>query len=256
MKNTLLARMREGRTAIGMGIRQTRLAEMGRLMAASGFDWTMVDMEHCTISLDDAVQLAVACQDAGVTPIFRVPEGDYASACRALDGGAMGIIMPHINTAAEAAELVQACRYPPVGKRSISMMTAGTGFLNLPAGEVVARIDPEIALFALVESAEGARNVEAIVATPGLNGILIGPQDLCLDLGIPGKADDPRVQAIVTDAIAACRKHGKYVGLGGAAGIARRYANKDMNFVLAGTDQAIFSAAAAARVKEMRELVK
>ena len=256
IKNSMLESMRAGRPAMGMVLRQSRTVDIGRLMKAADFDFVMLDQEHNSMSLEQAVQIAVASQDAGVSPIMRVPKNDFSMACRALDNGVMGIIMPHIATAAEAAEFVRACRYPPVGQRSVSTLSPQSYFRGTSGSNIVAMVEPAVVLYALIESAEGAKNVDAIVATPGLDGILIGPQDLCLDLGIPGNSDDPKVQAIVGDCIAACKRHGKWIGLGGATGIGRRFANRDMNWLLVASDQALLLSAATERVKSLREQVK
>ena len=151
---------REGKPAIGgwLSIPHCFPAEV---MAHAGFDWLCVDMQHGCIDYSDVVPMLTAISTTNCVPFVRVPWNEPSVIMKVLDAGAYGVIVPMVSNRAEAERAVAACRYPPVGKRSISMMTAGTGFLNLPAGEVVARIDPEIALFALVEEAVFAAGAPA-----------------------------------------------------------------------------------------------
>jgi 2-keto-3-deoxy-L-rhamnonate aldolase RhmA len=137
------------------------------------------------------VQIALAAQDAGPTPIVRGPKADLGLACRLLDGGAMGVMLPHVDTAEEAARFARACRYPPAGVRSYSAGLPQTAFRSLDPVQAIAAVEPMIGLFPQIKTRAGAENVEAIVATPGVDGMLVGLQDLTLDLGIPGQLDAP-----------------------------------------------------------------
>ncbi len=100
--------------SLGVGIRLTRSVEIAKAMASSGFDWLFLDMEHGVMSLEACAQISTAALDAGIAPIARVPNGEYSIATRALDNGALGIVMPHVDTAAEAREVVDRLKYPPV----------------------------------------------------------------------------------------------------------------------------------------------
>jgi 2-keto-3-deoxy-L-rhamnonate aldolase RhmA len=113
--NNVKERLAAGQLALGLGLRQTRTVDMGRVLAACGFDFAFVDMEHNTTGVDTAAQIAVACHDAGVTPIVRVPGCEHYLATRLLDAGALGIVFPHVDTAEQVATLVRNCQYPPQG---------------------------------------------------------------------------------------------------------------------------------------------
>lgn len=248
--NQMLARMRAGGIAWGVGLRQARTVDTGRAMKTAGCDWLFIDTEHNSMHVDVASQICVAGQDAGVTPVVRVPGGDYALANRMLDNGAMAIVMPHVDDAAQASAFARACRYPPLGKRSIAAGLPQVNFAAMPLPEAIAQIEPSILLFPMVETIAGARNVRAIAATPGLDGILLGMSDLSIELGVPGEVTHPSVRAVVDDTVAACKAAGKWVGMGGVGdpAVLRDYANLGLNFVLIGADLGLLMGAVSARI--------
>src|SRR3974390_2568242 len=104
VRNVAREKLEQGQLSLGVGVRLTRSVEIAAAMAAAGFDWLFLDMEHGTMSLDACAQISAAALTAGIAPIARVPNGEYSIATRALDNGALGIVMPHVETAAEAPE--------------------------------------------------------------------------------------------------------------------------------------------------------
>lgn len=253
--NHMLARMQAGAPALGLGLRQARTVDIGRAMKTAGCDWLFIDTEHNAMHLDTASQISVAAQDAGVTPVVRVPGGDYALANRMLDNGAMSIVMPHVDDGAQAAAFARACRYPPLGKRSVTPGLPQINFATMPLPQAVALIEPQILLFPMVETREGAQNVGGIAATPGIDGILLGLTDLSMELGLPGQVGHAQVREVVTATIAACKAHGKWVGLGGVAdpALMREYMAQGIHFVLIGNDLAMLMAGTAARVAALTQ---
>ncbi|MCH2485607.1 MAG: aldolase/citrate lyase family protein, partial [Gammaproteobacteria bacterium] len=115
LKNAALDKLRAGELSIGVGLRQARTVDVAKIMYTAGFDWLFIDMEHNSMDMDMAVQISVAAQETGITPIVRVPGYEHYHATRALDGGAQGIGVPHVNDAQTAAQIVSNCRYPPIG---------------------------------------------------------------------------------------------------------------------------------------------
>ena len=117
LENRAKDKLEAGKLCIGLGLRAARTVEIGRVLATCGYDWAFIDMEHNSMSIDTAAQVAVACQDAGVTPIVRVPGYEHYLATRVLDAGAMGIVFPHVDPSEQAAQLVSVCKSPPQGHR-------------------------------------------------------------------------------------------------------------------------------------------
>lgn len=248
--NAMLDRMRSGGIAWGVGLRQARTADTGRAMRTAGCHWLFIDTEHNAMDLDTAAQIAVAAQDAGVTPVVRVPAGDHALANRMLDNGAMAIVMPHVDDAAQAEAFARACRYPPFGRRSVAAGLPQIGFRTMPLAQAVAAIESRILLLPMVETREGARNVDAIAAVPGLDGILLGLTDLSMELGVPGEVAHPSVRAVVEATLRAARAHGRWVGVGGVGdpAVLRDYLALGAHFALIGSDLGLLMAAVSARI--------
>ena len=156
------------------------------------------------MTLDMAVQISVTANACGISPIVRVPQGQLDMATRVLDGGAMGIVMPHVDTADEAAEIVDKLKYPPHGHRSVGGPMAQTGFEAKPMAEATREVNDNLLLVTLVESPKAVENAAAIAAVPGIDVMLFGTSDLTMEMGIPGQFDHPDVEAAYKTVIAAC----------------------------------------------------
>jgi len=174
------------------------------LLANAGFDWVVVDLQHGLIEYGDLLRMLPAISTTDTTPLVRVSGNNLPEINKVLDAGAMGVIVPLVNTAEQAAAAVSACRYPPDGTRSFGPTRAalygGRGY--------AAEANGQIACIAMIETQEGLDNLEAIVATPGLGGVYVGPSDLALSLGLPprGDTDEPRHLAAVEQILAACKR--------------------------------------------------
>lgn len=159
-----------------------------RLMARVGFPWLTLDMEHSAIDWEQASILFAAISDAGCVPLVRVPKGDHTHIKRVLDAGAMGIVVPMVNTAQEAKTAIAAAKYPPVGNRSLG---GGQHSLNFDAtaGEYFQKANDEILVVLQTESPQGVENAEEIYSLPGVDAIFIGPVDLRAQMRTPDGTD-------------------------------------------------------------------
>ena len=256
IQNTSLARLRAGKISIGFGAGALRTVATPMYAKAAGFDWLFIDMEHGAFSINEATQLCIAALPTGVTPIVRVCFDALDEATRALDNGAMGIVIPHIDTPEQAKRVADALRYPPQGHRSWGGDIAAYGFSPPPAAEAQAEINAEVMVVAMIETEAAVANAEAIAATPGIDVLLIGTSDLSADMGISGQVGHERVQNAYRTVIAACRKHGKFAGLGGVYDDvwARTYIQWGAKFVLGGADQMFILQAATARARFLASL--
>ena len=185
-----------------------------RLMARVGFPWLTLDMEHSPIDWAQASDLFGAIADAGCVPLARVPRGDHTHIKRVLDGGAMGIVVPMVNTVEEAKVAVAAAKYPPVGNRSLG---GGIHALNFgaSAGEYYARANDEILVVLQTESPQGVENAEEIYSLPGVDAIFVGPVDLRANMrSADGTDPTPEEhEAMLQRVLAAGKKVGTPVGL-------------------------------------------
>ena len=238
-----------GKLAIGMGMRVLRSVDAGMIAKTTGFDWLFIDMEHSSMDVDQASQVAVTAMAMGVTPIVRVPGKEHHHASRLLDAGAQGIVVPHVDTAEEAARVVSHCKYPPVGHRSMMGVLPQFAYESTPPAEAVRLSNEQILVTVMVETPLAIENVDAIAAVPGVDVVLIGTNDLCAEMGIPGQFADARVEDAYRKVIAACKKHNKHPGMGGVYDppLMAKYIGMGMRMILSGGDLSFLMAGAKAR---------
>jgi 2-keto-3-deoxy-L-rhamnonate aldolase RhmA len=244
--NPAKTRLSQGELAIGMGVRGLRTVEVARVMKTAGYDFLFIDLEHGPTSVESAYTISVAALDAGIAPLIRVPHGELALGTRCLDGGGLGVVIPHVDTVEEARAMVDAFKFGPIGHRSIGGGYPHFGFASVGARDVVSALNDATLVVAMLETPRAIENAEQIAAVPGIDVLLLGTNDLCLELGIPGQLEHERVVNAIDTVVRVCQKHGKWPGLGGVYGkdLAKRYIGRGMRFVLAGNDLGMLLAAA------------
>jgi 4-hydroxy-2-oxoheptanedioate aldolase len=213
----MLARLKQGLPVTALGIRGSRTAEIARIARSSGHDAIWIDLEHSTISIDTAAMICAAAFDIGLVPLVRVPEREYGVIGRMLDGGALGIIAPRIETAEQAADVVAACRFPPLGHRSAIGTLPHVAFKKFPADKFNEEMNRATLVKVLIESPRGIENIAAIAAVPGVDIIGIGTNDLTAEMGVPGNFRHADVRKAHEAALAACQRVGKPLAIGGIA---------------------------------------
>jgi 4-hydroxy-2-oxoheptanedioate aldolase len=246
INNPAKQRLQTGEICPGIGVRVVRGIEVARIMKTAGFDWLFIDLEHGQTSVESAYQICVAALDAGIAPLVRVPNGELRLATRCLDGGALGIVMPHVDTAEEARAFVDACRFPILGHRSIAGGYPQFGFGAKPVSEAMAAMNDATLLVVMLETPRAIDNAAAIAAVPGIDVLLIGTNDLCLEMGIAGQLSHERVVAAYETVVSACKAHNKWAGMGGVytKELLTRYIALGMRMILAGNDLSLLMAAA------------
>lgn len=217
--NTVKRRLRAGESLVGilMGFSSPTFVEF---CALAGFDFVMFDCEHGPMSVETVEHLVRAAEAAGITPLARVPINEESTILRFLDTGLMGIMVPHVETAADAEAAVRAMKYPPVGHRGLGTVRSSDYGLRAPAADYVQAANEETLVITLVESQKGLENVEQIAAVPGVDVVHIGPSDLSMSMGYYGKPDHPDVQAAIDRIVAATTAAGKAAGSGAIRGSA------------------------------------
>ena len=256
IQNTALERLKSGQLSLGIGLRQARSVDIGKIMKTCGYDWLFIDMEHGSMSVDSAAQISIAASDAGITPIVRVPGFQHFHATRVLDAGAQGVVFPHVDTADTARELAKYCRYPPVGQRSVVGAIPQVDFQSLPMGEMTQSVNESTLVAVMIESPKAVANVDEIAKVNGIDVILVGTNDLCMEMGIPGEIDNPLIIDAMKKIIAACNDCGKYPGLGGVytPDLQEEYISMGMRFILSTQDLAIMMQGATERATFLRNL--
>src|SRR6202012_96138 len=246
VRNVAREKLEQDKLSLGVGIRMTRSVEIAKAMAVAGFDWLFLDMEHGVMSLEACAQISTAALDAGIAPMARVPHGEYANATRALDNGALGIVMPPVETAAEAREVVTRLKYPPVGHRSMGGIGPHYGLRAASSGEAASALNAANLTVVMLETPTAIRNAAEIAAVPGVDVLLIGTNDLCAEMGIHGDFGNEKVAEAYKAMIAACKQHNKFPGMAGVYNeqIMPRYIELGARFILAGQDAQFMSAGA------------
>jgi 2-keto-3-deoxy-L-rhamnonate aldolase RhmA len=254
IQNVAKERLEAGELAIGVGLRQARTVDVAKIMKTAGFDWLFIDQEHGALSLDAAADISSAAQASGITPIVRVPGFEHYHAAKALDGGAQGIVVPHVDTPAVAAQMVRNCRYPPLGKRSVVGALPQLDFASLPLAEATEAVNASTLLILMIETGEAVANAKAIAATPGVDVLLVGANDLSMELGIPGALDHPEMVKALEAIVAACRENGVHPGLGGVyqPALIERYVAMGFRMILAGSDLSLMLNAGKASASAIR----
>lgn len=180
------------------------------IVAGSGFDWLLIDMEHSPTEVDTLLPQLQAVAPYPTHPIVRLPSNDMVVVKRVLDIGVQTLLVPHVSTAEEARDVVAFTRYPPTGVRGVGGTTRATRFGRIK--EYATRAHEEICVLPMVETIEGMDNIEAICAVEGIDGVFIGPGDLSAAMGKPGGTGHPEVLAAIEEGMDRIRRAGRAAG--------------------------------------------
>jgi 4-hydroxy-2-oxoheptanedioate aldolase len=216
------------------------------ILAKGGFDWVLVDMQHGCMDYQTAVEMIRAIDLAGITPLVRIPWNEPGIIGRMLDAGAMGIVAPMINSLAEAQSLVDACRYPPIGKRSLGPIRVGAR----DGMGYVATANDRIAVIPMIETVDALAAVEDIAAVPGVDALFVGPFDLSFSLG--DNDGEPKFDDAIARVNAAARSHSIATAVLSTAAIAPLRAKQGFRMISVLTDSAALGAAAHASLAAAR----
>lgn len=210
--NHVKQKLQQNRISIGTFVFEFSTTGIARIAAAAGVDFVVFDMEHTGWSVETIRMLIATARPTNTIPMVRVPATEYHFIARVLDMGAMGIMVPMVESASQAEVIVRSAKYPPVGRRGAAF---GVSHDDYTGGDIVEKINSsnhETLLIAQIETETGIRNVDEIAAVPGIDVLWIGHFDLSISQGIPGQFDNPQFRDAVDRVIAACRKHDKTPG--------------------------------------------
>ena len=255
--NPAKRKLAAGELVLCMGLRQARTVDIAMIAAACGFDSVYVDLEHSPASLETTSLICAGAIGLGITPLVRVPGHEGHVAARVLDGGALGVIAPHVNNRAQAEALVRSCRFPPVGHRSVMGTGPALGYRSMPLAEINHRLNEQTLLVVMLETPQGIENAGEIAAVAGIDILLIGSNDLCTELGIPGQLRHAKLREAYEKTAAACKAHRKALGVGGIRGdleLQSDLVKMGARFIIAGSDVSYLMAAAKKDVETLRTI--
>ena len=211
--NTVKRALQTGGVSLGTMVFEFNSHGIGRIAAAAGAEFVVYDMEHTGWSIETVRSLMATTRAAETIPMVRVPATEYHLLSRPLDVGAMGLMVPMVESAEQARRIVQSAKYPPLGRRGAAFTVAHDDYSG---GDVVAKMasaNEEVFLIAQIETAQGVEQAEAIAAVEGIDCLWIGHFDLTASLGIPGQFGHPDFLSSVERVLEASARHGKVPGM-------------------------------------------
>jgi len=248
-ENAVKAAWRAGRVAYGawLGIPSSFSAEV---VAHQGFDYITVDMQHGLIDYQVAVTMLQAISTTNATPFVRVPWNEPGIIGKMLDAGAYGIIIPMVNSVAEAQAAVGACRYAPAGYRSFGPVRAA----YYGGADYATRANDEIACIPMIETTRAIAQLDDILAVPGIDAVYVGPADLSLTLGLPPRMDntDASFEEARMTIVNACKKHNVIAGIHANAQIASRHSEAGYQMITISSDTGALAAGTAKDLRSVR----
>jgi 4-hydroxy-2-oxoheptanedioate aldolase len=251
--NQTRERLAQGETVFGCGLQVYRSPEIARTFAAAGFDYVFIDMEHGAFNLETVQDMIKASVDSGITPIVRVSELLYSLCARLLDAGAQGIILPRVEDPAILKEALSWMRFPPAGRRGYGVNPTMVGYENRSFQEIIEHQNRNTLAVVQFETVRAVERAEELLATPGLDIIMVGPADLSISLGIPGQFEHPLLVSTVERLIDQCNRHGIVPGIQvrGVA-MAKFWAERGMRFVGAGAEHGLLLEKSRETVAQLR----
>jgi 2-dehydro-3-deoxyglucarate aldolase/4-hydroxy-2-oxoheptanedioate aldolase len=241
-----------GKTVAGAMIFEFFSPGISSILANAGCRFVLYDMEHTGLGFETLKWLFSSCRGLPIEPMVRVPRGEYTWLARALDLGARGVMIPMVESPEQARSIVQACRYPPIGRRGAAFGFAQCDYLGGDVGEKIRRYNERTMVIAQIETERGLEQVDEIAAVDGIDVLWVGHFDLSNFMGIPGRFDEPRFDAAMRKVANVARRHGKAAGFMAtdAAWIARA---REMGYTMiaGGTDTGLLELALKKMVGEI-----
>jgi 2-keto-3-deoxy-L-rhamnonate aldolase RhmA len=233
-----------GRPVAGAMVFEFFSPGMSAILANAGCRFVLYDMEHTGLGFETLKWLFASCRGLPIEPMVRVPRGEYTWLARALDLGARGVMIPMVESEDHAKAIVQACRYPPLGRRGAAFGFAQCDYQGGDVGEKIRAYHERTLIIAQIETERGLEQVEKIAAVDGIDVLWVGHFDLSNFMGIPAQFNDPRFDAAMRKVAEVARRHGKAAGFMAtdAAWVAR---SRDMGFTMiaGGTDTGLLELA-------------
>jgi 2-keto-3-deoxy-L-rhamnonate aldolase RhmA len=251
--NPSKAKLQRGECVFGSMVFEFLVPGLPQMLANAGAEFIMYCMEHTGTGYETLKNQFALCRGLPIVPLMRVPAPDYHFIARALDIGAMGVMVPMVETAEQAAHIVSCTKYPPAGRRGAAFAFAHDDYEAGDIAEKIRILNERTLVIPMIETAKGLENVEAIAAVPGVDVLWLGHFDLTNFLGIPGQFNHPLYTNGVDRIVAACRKNNLAPGFMAAdEEWGRAYAKKGFRIIATGLDQLMLQAAVKRQIDTLR----
>jgi 2-keto-3-deoxy-L-rhamnonate aldolase RhmA len=254
--NPVKALWREGKPAFGTWVTLCPHPRIIKMFAAAGFDFVILEMEHTDFSFETIGTLAILARETGLCPIVR-PPGTMKphDLTRPLDAGAQGLLLPAVETAEQMDAIIRATKYYPRGNRPLNMRGPHTDYYAGSPSEIITHLNAETLSVVMIESLKAIENLDEILSVPNVDCIMIGPDDLSQDMGIPGELQNPKLLKAYDRIFEVCRKRDVPCGLSAqSAEMAKSWIDKGARWVPYQNDAAMVFNAAKAIVPKLMEI--
>ncbi len=256
-KNRVKQVLAEGQTVVGTMIIEMRTPEVARLLAASGFDFIFVDMEHSAYSLESLTEIVRTGKAVGLTCLARIADPQYHLVARTLDSGAQGLLIPRVETRETVENIVRFAKYPPLGERGFGIRSVVGDYEKLSVRDRMEEQNEDTMLIPQIEKVNAIENIEDLVSVKGVDAALIGPQDLSVSLGVPGEHRHPKIIDAIGKVVEACKKYGVASGIHTPNMEDLLYwRDRGMTMLTYSTEAAFMQSAALQAVAEIRKVTR
>lgn len=245
--------VKEGRIPLGTMVWEFGTRGMPKILEAADLDFVLIDMEHSTFDGERVADLLAMFKATPIAPFVRVPQRLYHFLARAMDAGALGVMVANVETAEQAREIVAAVKYAPMGHRGVGLGSAHTDYVVPDPATYFLESNENTTVIAMIESPLGVANADAIAATPGVDVLWVGHFDLTQAMGIPAQFHHPDFLAAIRNVIAAARRHGKVAGINPSVpDQAEEWIAAGFNAISWGNDATIYRTALTAAIQSLR----
>ncbi len=213
MRNPLKARLAKGEAVWGTFVFEYGSPAVPRILKAAGWDYILIDTEHASFGMETVGNLLHVSAAVGLPAVVRVPEAQRSLLSRPLDAGALGVMIPRVESKAQAERIVQYTKYHPMGDRGVALGTAHNAYESVSGKRFIREANQEILIIMQIETQRGMEHLDEILSVPGLSVAYLGPHDLSTSMGLPGEVGYPRVVEAISEFLRGCKRHGVVPGI-------------------------------------------
>ncbi len=250
----LKTKLKDGGLVIGTMISEIRNPNLAYMLVQCGFDFFIIDNEHGAYSPETISNMIAAARGAGISIVVRIPEIRREAIMKPLDSGATGLLVPMVNTADQAKEIMTYAKYPPMGNRGVALSRAHSSYGRPNAAEYLDQANQATFIAVQAESPQAIENLASIAAVPGVDAIFVGPADLSVSMGIPGQITHPREVEAIAKVVDVCQQHNVIPGIHmSKLETLKDWIRKGMRFVTFSSDVDLLARAAEENLVQLRE---
>ncbi len=249
--------LKKGDLLIGTMVSELRNPNIVYMLEQSGYDFFIIDNEHGAYSPETVSDLIAAARGADIAPVVRIPEIRRETILKPLDSGAAGLLVPQVNTAEQAREIIGHAKYPPEGNRGVALRRAHSMYQRVNPADYLPKANLDTFIAVQAETTASIENLDAIASVPGIDAVFVGPFDLSVSLGIPGQVNHAREVQAIDKILEVCRRRNLITGiqLFDVSGI-KSWVEKGMRFVCYSSDVGLLADAAVSALAEIRTATK